>query len=245
MAELPEKNANPPTQGDTMDLAALVKKHGSAIDHLIESQDRQKEYFKDHGIDPDTLMKEHYSDLVNRSDALVEQNNQIYKKAGQIGTAATAAAVVGMSLVPKKHFSDKSAVKTAAVAFTGFVVGTLSYMGAMASLTRNIRISEVRSAFSERTKHPPHRASEKLGMESREALKRELAVLLENDERNGITYDEYLASKEIKNAEQAGVHTPSSKFASKVGQSDRKMPPAPASHVEQVKAQDSSPVAVR
>lgn len=245
MAESPANNQNLPT-GGTVDTTTLVQKHVNAIDHLLESQDRQKTYFKDHGIDPDKLMTEHYSDLVKRSEALVAQNEAINKKAGTIGTWTTALSVLGLSLIPKRFFNDRSLVKAAAVAFGAFMTGTVTYMGTMLSLTRNIRISEVKSAFSERTAHPAHRASEKLTMEAREAVKRELAVLLENDERSGISYDEYLAAKGVKqiggSAQESDKNRPdrntSDKFADKVGQSDRK-PSVPAgSHADQVKAQE-------
>lgn len=191
MVEPDAENINNPGNGagsGVTDVAMLVKKHNATIKVILDlPQSEQKQFFIDHGIDPQKLISEHYPDLVKRSEELRLKNQDATRKASKAGKIALFATGIPLAFLNKKYFSNQPFVKWLAVIGGSLTSGILTYFAATKILTRDIRVPVEKSAFASK-KQPAPKASEELAMAARKAMERELAVILENDELNDKVY---------------------------------------------------------
>lgn len=160
---------------ETPDMAALIHKHRPAINRVLDTLDMidssqqseiQKEEFRKRGVDPDALMENYRDTLVKDALELREKNETASRWVRGISLTSMVATLAAFIPLDKKLFINQNPVKWLFGACSAITMGVFTNFVTTKWLTSSIR-----------------QASETgLSIAGRDAMERELAVLLEKEE---------------------------------------------------------------
>lgn len=169
MAQTAQNNPNPAKAGAATDeIDALILKHRREIDPVLRlDTEPQKQSLRDLGVNPDAFM-EHHKDLQTQSQALNQREEIATRKASRTGWIAFAATLIttGALALKGKIHPTSSLVRGFVVAFTSMFAGLVGTFTGSKIFSGQIR-----------------KESQQLDAQARYVLERELAVAMENRDR--------------------------------------------------------------
>jgi hypothetical protein len=150
-------------------MTALIAKHRIEIDRVkMLDAKGQQEVFRELGVDPKAL-ESHYGELERQSAELQRQDLAANKKVVATGWASFAAGLAGAIAITRSKFKIESPlVRRFVIGLTAPAAGLMGTFAASRIFAGKIRDE-----------------SKVLGIEAKNAFERELAVALENREREG------------------------------------------------------------
>jgi hypothetical protein len=157
------------TQAPTNEIDALVTKHRPEIDRIkIMSSQDQQQAFRDLGVDPQAVAA-HYPELQRKSAELQREDSLANKKTAATGIASLVAGTAGAIAFNRKRPFGSKIVQRFVIPITGLATGFAGTFVGSRLFSGKIRDE-----------------SKKLTVEAKNVFERELAVALENKERESI-----------------------------------------------------------